>query len=118
MAELIIGVKRDDRFGLALVIGTGGILVELVADSATLLLPTSRDAILGALAGLKGAKLLRGFRGRPEGDLAAAADAALAVAAFAQAHGEGLLELDVNPLLVLPAGRGVVAADALIRMAG
>jgi acyl-CoA synthetase (NDP forming) len=117
VAELIVGVKRDPVFGLALVVGAGGILVELMGDAATLLLPTDRAAVLAGLAGLKGARLLTGYRGRPEGDLDAVADAALAVANFAEAHRDRLVELDVNPLLVLPAGQGVVAADALIRMA-
>src|SRR5204862_7494468 len=52
VAELIVGVKRDAAFGLALVIGAGGVLVEMVADSATLLLPTTEVAIGEALAGL------------------------------------------------------------------
>ncbi len=118
VAELIVGVKRDPGFGLALVLGSGGVLVELMRDSTTLLLPTDRRAVERALASLTGAHLLSGFRGRPKGDLAAAVDAVLAVAAFAEAHRERLVELDVNPLLVLPEGegKGAVAVDALIRM--
>ena len=115
VAELIIGLKRDPQFGLALVLGSGGILVELVKDSAVLLLPTSRDEIAKALAGLRGFRLLQGFRGRPLGDVEAVIDAVMAVANYAQAHQHSLLEVDINPLLVLPAGRGAVAADALIR---
>jgi hypothetical protein len=90
-------------------------LVELVKDSAVLLLPTSRDEIAKALAGLRGFRLLQGFRGRPLGDVEAVIDAVMAVANYAQAHQHSLLEVDINPLLVLPAGRGAVAADALIR---
>ncbi len=115
VAELIIGLKRDPQFGLALVLGSGGILVELVKDSAVLLLPTSREEVGKALASLRGYRLLQGFRGRPMGDVTAAIDAVLAVAEYAQAHQDSLLEVDINPLLVLPAGQGVVAADALIR---
>ncbi len=80
VAELIIGVKRDPQFGLALVIGAGGILVEMVQDSAMLLLPTDRTAIEAAIDGLKISKLLKGYRGRPAGDLRAVADAVAAVA--------------------------------------
>jgi acyl-CoA synthetase (NDP forming) len=120
VAELIVGVTRDPVFGLALVLGSGGVLVELLRDSATLLLPTDRRAVGDALATLKGAPLLAGFRGRPKGDMEAAVDAVMAVAAFAEAHRESLIELDVNPLLVLPAGTGpnggAVAVDALIRI--
>jgi acyl-CoA synthetase (NDP forming) len=115
VAELIIGVKRDPQFGLALVIGAGGILVEMVQDSAMLLLPTDRGAIERAIGGLKIAKLLKGYRGRAAGDLGAVADAVAAVAAFAEAHRGSLLELDVNPLMVLK--NGAVAVDALVVLA-
>ena len=115
VAELIVGVKRDPQFGLALVIGAGGILVEMVQDSAMLLLPTDRAAIERAIDGLKIAKLLKGYRGRPAGDLRAVANAVAAVAAFAEAHRGNLLELDVNPLMVLKSG--AVAVDALVVLA-
>jgi acyl-CoA synthetase (NDP forming) len=115
VAELIIGVKRDPQFGLALVIGAGGILVEMVQDSAMLLLPTDRAAIERAIDSLKIARLLKGYRGRPAGDLRAVANAVAAVAAFAEAHRGSLLELDVNPLMVLKTG--AVAVDALVVLA-
>jgi hypothetical protein len=120
VAELIVGVKRDPSLGLALVLGSGGVLVELLRDSATLLLPTDRRSVEQALATLKGAPLLAGFRGRPKGDVEALVNAVMTVAEFAEAHRESLIELDVNPLLVLPEGQGpnggAVAVDALIRM--
>jgi acetyl-CoA synthetase len=115
VAELIVGIKQDPLFGLVLVIGAGGILVELVRDSAMLLLPTTRGEIASAVASLQVSRLLGGFRGRPAGDTDAAINAIEAVAAYAEAHRDSLLELDVNPLLVLPAGQGVAAVDALIR---
>lgn len=117
VAELIIGVKRDPQFGLALVLGTGGVLVNLVEDSCVLLLPLTRSQVETALDGLKAARLLSGYRGQDIGDRDAVVEAAMAVAAFAQAEEERLLELDVNPLLVRPDGKGAVAADALIRLA-
>jgi len=117
VAELIVGIKRDPTFGLGLVIGAGGILVELVQDSALLLLPAARGEIEAALLSLKAAKLLSGFRGRPAGDVPAAIDAIEAIARYAEANRDALLELDVNPLLVLPEGQGAVAVDALIRSA-
>ena len=64
------------------------------------------------------AALLRGFRGRPAGDTAAAIDAIMSIASFADAHWETLQELDVNPLIVLPQGQGAVAVDALLRLSG
>ncbi|HWQ13496.1 MAG TPA: acetate--CoA ligase family protein [Roseiflexaceae bacterium] len=116
VAELIVGVSRDPQFGLALTVGAGGVLVELLQDAATLLLPVSRAEVRRALASLRSYALLEGYRGRPRGDLEAAVDAVLAVARYAEAEAGRLLELDVNPLLVLPEGRGAVAVDALIRL--
>lgn len=117
VAELVIGLKRDEQFGLTLVIGTGGILVNLLNDSSTVLLPTNDEEIRDALYSLKGFKLLDGFRGRPKGDLEGVVQAVKAVAAYAEAYYDRILEMDVNPLLVLPEGEGAVAADALIRLA-
>ena len=116
VAELIVGIKFDAAFGHALVVGAGGVLVELVSDTTTLLLPTDRDAVTTALHSLKVSKLLHGFRGRPEGDRDAVIATILAIADFAMSERKRLVEVDVNPLLVLPRGRGTVAVDALIRV--
>jgi acyl-CoA synthetase (NDP forming) len=116
VAELLIGVTRDPQLGLCLVVGAGGIMVELLADKALLLLPTTVEAVRAAILGLRVAPLLQGFRGRPAGDLDAVVAAVLAVARFAEAHADRLVELDVNPLIVRPAGKGAIAADALIRL--
>jgi acetate---CoA ligase (ADP-forming) len=118
VAEMIIGVKRDPSFGLVLVVGAGGILVEMVQDAATLLLPTDRAEVERAIRGLKAATLLAGYRGKPAADMDAVVDAVMAVAGFAEANRDRLMELDVNPLLVLPKGQGAVAVDALIVVAG
>ena len=114
IAELLVGVTRDAQFGLVLTVGSGGILVEMLRDAHTLLIPARRDEIAAALASLKSASLLNGFRGRPAGDIEAAVDAVMAVQEFALQQAGKLVELDVNPLLVGPAGQGAVAADALI----
>lgn len=113
VTELIVGLKRDPQFGLALVVGAGGIFTELLKDSATLLLPTNRAEITRALHGLRVWKLVEGFRGK-SGDQEAVVKSIEAVAAFADAHDSQIEELDINPLFVLP--HGAVAADALIRM--
>ena len=112
LAELIIGVKRDPLFGMVLVIGAGGILVELLKDATPLLLPVRRQDVEQALRSLKSFALLDGFRGRDRADLAPIVDAILAIASYAQDNLETLLELDVNPLMVNP--NSVVAVDALI----
>ena len=115
-AELIVGVNRDAQVGLVLVVGSGGVLAELAADRAVLLAPASREEIAAALSGLKVAALVDGFRGRTAGDRAALVDTVLAVQRFALDHADCLLELEINPLIVRPAGRGVVAVDALMRV--
>ena len=114
VAEIIVGVQRDPQFGLTLTVGAGGILVELLQDATTLLLPVSADDVRRALQQLKIWPLLNGFRGKAHGDVDALVAAVCAIADYAQAHARQLQELDVNPLLVLPQGRGVLAVDALI----
>ncbi|SFI82679.1 MULTISPECIES: acetate--CoA ligase family protein [unclassified Pseudomonas] len=114
LAELIVGIKRENEFGLALVIGTGGILVELLKDSRSLLLPTTDSAICNALLSLRSAPLLQGYRGRDAADMHVLVAAIRAVADYACANAGQLLELDVNPLLV--SAQGATAVDALIRL--
>jgi acetyl-CoA synthetase len=115
LAELIVGITRDAQFGLSLTVGAGGILVELMRDSVTLLLPTSRAEILSGIQGLKCFKLLDGYRGKPKADLNAIVSAIEAIVSYADAQRACLQELDVNPLLVL--SDRAVAVDALIRIA-
>ncbi|EKT4450819.1 acetate--CoA ligase family protein [Pseudomonas putida] len=114
LAELIVGIKREHDFALALVIGAGGVLVELLKDSVSLLLPTTDSAIRAALLSLRSASLLQGFRGRPAADLDALVAAIRAVADYACENAGQLLELDVNPLMV--GAHGTLAVDALIRL--
>jgi acetyl-CoA synthetase len=115
-AEMIVGVRCEAPFGPALTLGAGGVLAELIDDHATLLLPTGRAAIEAALRSLKIAAVIDGLRGRPRGDWNALIDAVEAIARYAEAQRDALIELDVNPLLVLPEGSGAVAVDALIRL--
>jgi len=68
-----------------------------------------------AVLSLKAAKLMSGFRGKPKGDIAAAVTAILTVARYAEANAGTLAELDINPLIVRPLGKGAVAVDALVR---
>ena len=114
VAELIVGVARDEQFGPHLLVGSGGIFVEMMRDSVSLLLPTTNERVLEAFSKLKCAPLLKGFRGAPPADLEAAAGAIMAIAALVENDPEAIVELDINPLMVLPKGLGVVAADALI----
>jgi acyl-CoA synthetase (NDP forming) len=118
VAELIIGLHRDPQFGLVLVVGMGGVFVELMEDAATFLLPTDRASVADAIGKLKVTRLLNGYRGKPAGDTEAVVDAVMAIASFADAHRERIVGLDVNPLMVLPRGKGAMAVDALIVMSG
>ena len=115
VAELIVGLHRDPQLGLLLAVGSGGTLVELVADSVTLLLPVTESEVRDALSGLRSAPMLRGWRGRAPADVDATVASILAIADFAIANGDRIEELDVNPLGVCRRGKGAVALDALIR---
>ena len=116
VAELIVGIDRDAQFGAYLVIGFGGVLVELIGDSRSLLLPTDRTSVIDALRSLKVSALFDGYRGMPEGDFDAAVNTIMAVAEFAGHNADRIEEIDINPLMVRPRGSGVVAVDAFIRM--
>ena len=110
--ELILGLVTDPQFGPMLALGLGGIFVEVLRDSRLLLLPTTARAIRETLLGLRGAALLHGVRGRPPVDLEAVVNAALGLAALSEDLGDLIAEIDINPLMALPAGALMV--DALI----
>jgi len=112
--EVIVGVAYDAQLGPMLLFGSGGVMVEVYNDVALRRCPVTRAEALDMVAEVKGAKLLRGFRGQPPADIDALADALVRVSHLA-VHLEGqLAELDINPLMVLPAGQGVKAVDALV----
>ncbi len=116
VAELIFGLIRDPQFGLALVVGAGGVLAELLQDHVTLLLPVNRQDIEQALALLRFAPLLDGYRGQPPADKAAIVEAALGLARFAEDYAGKVVEVDINPVFALPEGQGVLAGDAIIQL--
>ena len=113
--EVLIGTNRDPLFGPLVVFGLGGTLVELLESVAVRLAPmTDRDAE-EAITAVRGRKLLDGYRGRPPADVAAIKEALLRVSAIAEALPE-LAEMDLNPIKVLPKGRGIRVVDARIRL--
>jgi acetyl-CoA synthetase len=114
VCELIIGMDYDPTFGKHIVIGSGGVFVELLEDSSVLILPTTRADIHQALSKLKVYKLLEGFRGKPKGDIEAVIDSVVSVIELISQN--EVEELDINPLLVLKETNGVAAADTLIRL--
>ena len=112
IAELMVGVTQDPVLGPVLTIATGGTLVELLQDSATLLLPATDTEIRTALSGLRLYPLLTGFRGRPSADIDGVVTAISAIAGFAGHHAAELIELDINPLIIT--ADHACAADALL----
>jgi len=111
--ELVVGAKRDAEWGPILLLGAGGILIEVMTDFVLLPADAAREDIAGALARLNVAKLLHGVRGAAAADFDAVVDAVLHVGALVRANPE-ILEIDVNPLVAFERGSGVLALDALI----
>jgi acyl-CoA synthetase (NDP forming) len=112
--EILAGVTRDPVFGWMLTIGLGGVWTELMQDACHGLLPVDAASAEAMLRGLKGFPLLDGYRGAPRADVRAAAHAIASLCDAVLAGGDALREVEINPLLVLPAGQGAVAVDALV----
>jgi acyl-CoA synthetase (NDP forming) len=112
--EILAGVTRDPVFGWMLTVGLGGVWTELMKDACHALLPVDAAQAETMLRSLRGFKLLDGYRGAPRADVAAAAKAIAALGDAVLAGGERLREVEINPLLVLPEGKGAVAVDALV----
>ena len=114
VTELIIGMANDPIFGKYIIIGSGGILVELFKDTIPLLFPVSREDVSLALSKLKVFPIIKGFRNNPEGDIEAIINCVMSVVKLINEN--DIIELDINPLLVLKRGNGVIAVDALIKL--
>ncbi|MEZ5913541.1 MAG: acetate--CoA ligase family protein [Paracoccaceae bacterium] len=112
LAELILTLRRDPQFGHALVLGSGGVLVELLGDAVTLLLPCSAEEVRRGLEGLRLAPLLRGYRGRAAADLGRLAGDIHALCRAYLADCAAVAEIEINPLFVYP--DRVVAVDVLL----
>ncbi|RDG36551.1 acetate--CoA ligase family protein [Streptomyces corynorhini] len=112
--EVIVGARRDPVFGPVVVFGTGGVRAELYRDVATRVGAVDRDEALRMIAETRGHALLTGFRGAPEADVDALADLLVTVSAFAVAHADRIEAVELNPVVVLAAGQGVLALDALL----
>src|SRR5439155_24793238 len=107
---LIVGALHDDTFGPLVMVGSGGVNAELLADARYLPLPLDHAEAVRAVHRLRSAPLLAGARGRPPADIDALADLLVRVGAIA-ANGD-VAELDLNPVLVHDAGKGVTVVDA------
>jgi acyl-CoA synthetase (NDP forming) len=113
--ELILGVQNDPLFGPAVMVGLGGVFAEVMKDVSFRLAPIAASDAEAMLRELRGFPLLDGARGRPKADVAAVIDTLLRLSALAVDLRDDLAELDINPLAVLAAGRGVRALDALVK---
>ncbi|MFB9949521.1 acetate--CoA ligase family protein [Rhizobium puerariae] len=112
--EALVGIVRHEPFGLGLVVGIGGVLVELVRDSAFDLLPIDLARAETLIGETKLASLLEGYRGGPRADRKALAELLVKLSDFAARHGDDIEAVDLNPVAVLPEGRGVRILDALV----
>jgi acyl-CoA synthetase (NDP forming) len=114
--EMAFGVLQDPVFGPVAMVGLGGIFIEVLKDFCFYRCPFDAAQAERMIRSLKGFPLLDGARGRPKADVAALAKALSALSAFAVAAGPRLAGVDVNPVLVLPAGQGCFAADAVVEV--
>jgi len=112
--EMFVGVSHDATFGPVLTFGLGGIYVEVLKDLAFRLCPLSHTEARRALGELRAFKLLEGVRGQAAADIDALVDCLVRVSWLAVDLGDRIAELDINPLSVLPKGRGARVVDALI----
>ena len=111
--EVIVGLSYDSQLGATILFGTGGVMVEVYNDVALRLCPIDESDALEMIHEVKGARLLEGFRGRPAADIDALIETLVQVSNLGSQLEGSLAELDINPLMVLPAGQGVKAADAV-----
>jgi acetyl-CoA synthetase (ADP-forming) len=111
-AEVIIGSRRDPQFGPIVIVGLGGIAVEMLDDVAVMSAPVSAADAVSMIARLKAAPLFAGARGRPLVDVDAIVDAVVRLSWLAHDLGERLVDLEVNPLIVGRRGEGAIAVDA------
>jgi acetate---CoA ligase (ADP-forming) len=112
--EVALGIVRDPLLGPLVVVSAGGTLVELMGERAVALPPLDRDAALGLLHGLRLWRVLEGFRGAPPADVDALVSAIVELGRLAVELGDHLEGLDLNPVIVGPAGTGAVTVDALV----
>ena len=112
--EVILGVNRDETFGPLLMLGLGGIHVEVLKDVAFAPVPLTHEAARDLIGQLRGAGLLGAHRGQPAADVQALVDMIVRLSEFAADHAQEIAEIDINPVLVHPEGQGVTVVDALI----
>jgi succinyl-CoA synthetase beta subunit len=115
LGEVLVGYRIDRDVGPLVLVAAGGVLTEIERDRSLRLAPVDLATAREMIAEVRGLKALAGYRGKPAGDLDALARA---IVALSQLAGDpAVAEAEINPLIVRPAGEGVVAVDALVRLA-
>jgi acetate---CoA ligase (ADP-forming) len=112
--ECLLGISRDEQLGPTLIMGLGGVFVEILADVQIRIPPISMAEAKRALESLKGMKVFAGARGAPPADIDALAEMASRLSWLAYDLRDEIAELDLNPVVVLAQGQGAVAVDALV----
>jgi acyl-CoA synthetase (NDP forming) len=112
--EVILGINRDPTWGLMLMVGLGGILVEALGDVALAPVPLDEAAARALIGRLKGAQMFGPYRGLPPADIDALADIMVRLSQFAAEHADDIAAIDLNPVIVHAQGDGVSVVDALI----
>jgi len=116
LGEVLIGYRHDAQVGPIVMLASGGILTEIYRDRALRLAPVTRDTALDMIAEVKALRALTGYRGKAPGDIEALAEAIVSVSKLAMLTDLTVLEAELNPVMVLEQGKGVVAVDALVRV--
>jgi succinyl-CoA synthetase beta subunit len=116
LGEALVGYRVDRDVGPIVMVAAGGILAEIARDRSLRLAPVDLDTAREMIAEVRGLVPLSGYRGKPKGDLDALAQAIVALSRLAD--DTTIAEAEINPLIVRPAGQGVVAVDALVKLAG
>ncbi|MEC3853114.1 acetate--CoA ligase family protein [Paenarthrobacter ureafaciens] len=114
LAEVILGFRRDPEVGPVIVLGAGGVLAEVYKDIAVRVAPVGIEEARSMIEQVKGLAVVRGYRGLPAGDTEALAQAVVSLSQLADDAVSEITEAEINPLLVLPEGAGVVAVDGLV----
>lgn len=115
LAEVLLGFRHDPEVGPIVILGSGGVLAELLDDVAIGIAPMDLEQAYDLISEVKGLALLKGYRGAPKGDVAALADAIVHISKLAVTEGGQIDEAEINPLLIKTEGLGVVALDGLVR---
>jgi acyl-CoA synthetase (NDP forming) len=112
--EVIVGAKRDPLFGQVVLVGLGGVFAEIFKDVSLRLAPVTQHEARAMIGELKSFPLLMGYRGKPAADIDALAEIVAALSRFAAANADSIASMEINPVMVLPAGQGALALDAVI----